>query len=127
MTSSDDDQYSDHSSALESAASHQMVIRLRPGRDTFFFEPINALVGRLALTPGCYSYTLAPHPNAARTWLIQGDWHCPAAMNEHFSSQPMQELIGQLCSMNVYRVLFNCEVPEALTSGDSFNPQRACL
>jgi hypothetical protein len=43
MTTTDNDQYCDHSSALESAASHQMVIRLRPGHDTFFFEPINAL------------------------------------------------------------------------------------
>lgn len=101
------------SAAHKAAASHQVVIELRSGQGNDLAHSINELIDQLALTPGCDRYALDAHPVAPRTWLIQGDWDCQVAMNEHFQSQPLQALLEHLQLMNLFRMEFSCRVTDA--------------
>lgn len=101
--------------ARQTAASHLIVVELRPGQDLDLAGSIDRFIDSMALTPGCARYTVQPHPVACRTWLIDGDWEHCAAMHEHFQSSALQALISHLRSLQLYRLAFSCQVSAALT------------
>ncbi|WP_122668634.1 hypothetical protein [Pseudomonas viridiflava] len=77
------------------------------GRDALLAARLTPLLDRLSLIEKCVGYAVSPVSAGSGKLVVSGFWECKSAMDDHFNSSDMSDLISVLTEMGTNVIFGN--------------------